>query len=53
MIHTKGFAFFATEYDRGDRLFDARYNPEIAQAMDEYYPRKRKLAGLVLHLPAE
>jgi len=53
MIHRKAFAFFVTRHDRGNWLFDARYNPEVAQALDESYPRKRELAGFVVHLPAE
>ena len=45
-------AFFVTEGVRGDPLFDDRYNPAIADAIDAAYPVKVKLAGMVLHLPA-
>ena len=45
-------SFFVTEGVRGDPLFDDRYNPAIADAIDAAYPVKVKLAGMVLHLPA-
>jgi len=46
------FAFFITVGTRGDRLFESRYNPAVADAMDAAYPVKRKVAGYTLHLPA-
>lgn len=46
------FAFFVTARERGERLFDSRYNPAVADAMDAAYPVKRKLAGYTIHLPA-
>ena len=45
------FAFFITAGARGERLFDSRYNPAVADAMDAAYPVKRKIAGYTLHLP--
>ena len=45
------FAFFITARQRGDRLFDSRYNPAVADAMDAAYPVKRKIAGYTIHLP--
>ncbi len=47
------FAFFITARQRGDRLFDSRYNRAVADAMDAAYPVKRKAAGYTLHLPAD
>lgn len=46
------FAFFITARQRGDRLFDSRYNRAVADAIDAAYPVKRKAAGYTLHLPA-
>ena len=46
------FAFFITAGTRGQRLFDSRYNPAVADAMDSAYPVKRELAGYTLHFPA-
>ena len=46
------FAMFITVGRRGQRLFDSRYNPAVADAMDEAYPVKEILAGYTLHLPA-
>jgi len=46
------FAFFVTARKRGERLFDSRYNPAVADAMDAAYPVKRELAGYTIHLPA-
>lgn len=51
-IRAGAFAFFITNGVRGDRVFDSRYNPAVADAMDASYPEKRKLAGYTLHLPA-
>jgi hypothetical protein len=46
------FAFFVTAGDRGQRLFDSRYNPAVADAIAAAYPIRRKLAGFTVHLPA-
>ena len=46
------FAFFITAGVRGERLFDSRYNPAVADAIDASYPIKRNVAGYTLHLPA-
>lgn len=51
LILRRHFAFFVTEAERGDPLFHQRYNPAIADAIDESYPRKEKILGLTLHLP--
>ena len=45
------FAMFITVGKRGQKLFDSRYNPAVADAMDAAYPVKEILAGYTLHLP--
>lgn len=45
------FAMFITVGKRGQRLFDSRYNPAVADAMDAAYPIKESAAGYTLHLP--
>lgn len=37
---------------RGAKWFDERYNPAVADAMDAELPRKIKVGGRVVHLPA-
>jgi hypothetical protein len=51
-IRASAFGFFVTVNTRGDRRFDSRYNPAVANAIDASYPNKRVLAGYTLHLPA-
>ena len=51
LVKAGQFAFFITARQRGDRLFDSRYNPAVADAMDAAYPVKRKIAGYTIHLP--
>ena len=47
------FGFFVTEGDRGDLLYDSRYNPVVADAIDAAYPRREYIPSrLMLHLPA-
>ncbi|WP_332773026.1 ArnT family glycosyltransferase [Phenylobacterium sp.] len=53
MVRNGAFEFFVTTGDRGSEPFDLRYNPAVADAMDEAYPRKREMAGFTLHMPAE
>lgn len=45
------FGFFITTGVRGQAIFDARYNPAVADAIDAHYPEKRMLAGYTLHFP--
>jgi hypothetical protein len=52
-IRAGQFAFFVTAGTRGQRLFDSRYNPAVADAIAAAYPVRRKLAGFTVHLPAE
>lgn len=49
-IRAGKFAFFVTVGTRGQRLFDSRYNPAVADAMETAYPVRRELAGYTLHL---
>ncbi len=51
MIEQRRFGFFVTAGDRGDKRFDERYNPAVAEAMRRAYPRRERVAGLTLHLP--
>jgi hypothetical protein len=52
LVRAGHFAFFITVGDRGDPLFDSRYNPAVAAAMDAAYPVRRKLAKYTIHLPS-
>ena len=45
------FAFLSTG-NRGERLFDSRYTPAVADAIQSAHPVERHLAGYTLHLPA-
>jgi hypothetical protein len=51
MIRRRDFGFFVTEDDRGDLLFDQRFNPIIADAIHAAYPRHVTMGGRILHLP--
>lgn len=51
-IERGDFAFFITFRERGERTFDSRYNPAVADAIDRSYPAKQYLAGYTLHMPA-
>jgi hypothetical protein len=50
-IRSGGFAFFVTRGERGQRLFDSRYTPAVADAMDAAYPVRRRVGAYLLHLP--
>ena len=52
LIRARRFSFFITEGGRGDRIFDSRYTPAVASAMEEAYPTKCWVAGYLIHLPA-
>jgi hypothetical protein len=52
LIRDRRFAFFVTEGERGEPLFDDRYRPAVAAAMYDAYPRVTKMAGLTVHMPA-
>jgi hypothetical protein len=51
-IRARRFAFFITDAARGNPMFDSRYTPRVADAMDAAYPVQRRLAGYYLHYPA-
>ncbi len=51
-IEAREFAFFVTAGDRGHKLFDARYTPAVADAIEASYPVKRRLAGYTLRYPS-
>lgn len=46
------FGFFVTRGQRGSLLFDQRFNPIVADAMNAAYPRREQVGDLTLHLPA-
>jgi hypothetical protein len=50
-IRNGEFAFFITWGQRGDERFAERYNPAVADAIDQAYPIKEEKAGLVVHRP--
>jgi len=51
LVRAGHFGFFITTGDRGDRLYDERYNRVVADAIDTAYPRRERQGHLVLHLP--
>lgn len=51
-IRAREFAFFVTVGARGEQLFDSRYNPAVADAIEAAYPVRREVAGYMLHLPS-
>jgi len=52
LIRARRFSFFITEGDHGDPQFDSRYTPAVAAALYTAYPRRCRLGGYVIHLPA-
>jgi hypothetical protein len=51
LIEQRRFGFFVTDGDRGDVVFDQRFNPKIVEAIHIAYPRRELIGGRVLHLP--
>jgi 4-amino-4-deoxy-L-arabinose transferase-like glycosyltransferase len=51
LIEQRRFEFFVTDGDRGDVVFDQRFNPKIIEAIHIAYPRRELIGGRVLHLP--
>jgi hypothetical protein len=45
------FSMFITLGQRGMPIFDQRYRPAIAQAIEQAYPIKQQFGGYTLHLP--
>jgi hypothetical protein len=50
LIEERRFAFFVTDGDRGDVVFDQRFNPKVVEAIHMAYPRHERIGGRVLHL---
>jgi hypothetical protein len=53
LIRAGHFAFVITEGVRGEWLFDSRYNPAVADAIDAAFPRQLRRGRFVIRLPAE
>jgi hypothetical protein len=51
MIQSNDFAFFVTKGQKGELLFDSRYNASVSEAIEAAYPRTEQLAGYIIHLP--
>lgn len=51
MIQLNDFAFFITKGQKGDPLFDSRYNASVSEAIEAAYPRTEQIAGYIIHLP--
>lgn len=51
LVRRGAFGFLITRGRRGDRMFDERWNPTVADAMDAAYPVTVPVDDLVLHLP--
>jgi hypothetical protein len=49
LIRSHAFAFFVTEGDEGEELYDKRYTPAVTEAIKTAYPNKRHLADYTLH----
>ncbi len=45
------FSMIITHGDRGDFIFDQRYTPTLADAIEKAYPSKEKVGVYVVHLP--
>lgn len=52
MVRQGAFGFFITSRFRVKHMHYSRYNPVVADAIDEAYPEKRSYAGLAFHFPA-
>ncbi len=50
-IQSREFSMFITIGVKGDSVFDSRYSPKIAAAIDSAYPAKRRIGGLTIHTP--
>jgi hypothetical protein len=53
LIRRGTFGFFLTQGDRGDFPYYERYNPRVAEAIAQAYPRIERHGEMVLHLPAD
>jgi hypothetical protein len=50
-IKNHEFGFFIAEWGPNYSVFLSRYNPQVAEAMTKFYPRKENIGGLTLFLP--
>jgi hypothetical protein len=50
-IKSRQFAFVITSGQPGEKLFDSRHTPEVADAIETAYPRLEQYGGLTVHLP--
>ena len=51
MVRERRFGMFITEGDRGDPIYDSRYNPAVADAIATYYPREYRVDRFTIHAP--
>lgn len=50
LVKSGFYQFIVTVGDRGDPLFNSRYNPAVIGAIEAFYPRKVDYAGYKIHL---
>lgn len=51
MVKAHRFGLFITEGDRGDPVYDSRYNPAVADAIATAYPREYRVDRFTIHAP--
>ncbi len=51
MIKDRAFAFIITRGHSGEKIYDARFTPDVDMAIDKVYPRTEERGGRTLHLP--
>jgi hypothetical protein len=51
MVSARRFGLFITEGDRGDPVYDSRYNPAVAGAITAAYPREYRVDRFTIHAP--
>lgn len=52
LIHVHRFGFFLTQGSESRFPYGERYNPRVAEAIAEAYPRVERYGEMVIHLPA-
>jgi len=52
MIRAGSFSFAVTRGGAGDTVFDRRYNPAVAEALDAAFPNQVRRGAYVIRLPA-
>jgi hypothetical protein len=53
LVRRRELSLLVTSGRPGNPLFDERYNPPVAAAIDEAYPLKQEVGGLTIHLPRQ